>query len=247
MEVEFVEYVEPQEDWSIAEVAAKSFPPGWLSLANDCKEEFEHIDKIFKRKNITTFYPRKKDLFTAFDLTPLNKVKVVIFGKDPYHSSFEKDGVDVPTAMGLSFSVRRGAPIPPSLKNIFKELERSIPDFEAPKHGSLTKWAKQGVLMLNKCLTVTPGQAGSHGSIWDGFITHVLKYIFEHRPDTLFVLWGNDAQELKGQLGNHDYIESGHPSPLARSAKNPFSGNDHFVKINEYLKKKGMKPIDWTL
>lgn len=235
------------QDMTITNVVINKTPRGWEKVFHDSMSEFEFIDIIISSHEQLGFkvLPLRVDIFNAFYLTPLPRIKVVIMGQDPYHSITG----DVPTAHGLSFSVRKGNPIPPSLNNIYREIARSIPNFQYPTHGDLSGWAEQGVFMLNSCLTVNPHKAGSHGSIWGGFITRILTAIEQVNPRCIFVLWGKKAQEIKNMISSKsEILESTHPSPFsANRGINKFNGCDHFVKINRHLLDIGKRPIDWNL
>jgi uracil-DNA glycosylase len=182
-------------------------------------------------------YPPPKDIFRAFDLCPFDKVKVVILGQDPYHG--------VKQANGLCFAVHEGIPLPPSLQNIFKEIESDL-GYKSERNGDLSRWAKQGVLLLNATLTVKANRAGSHqGRGWEEFTDSAVKTLSDQRENLVFMLWGNYAKK-KGAVidrSKHLVLESAHPSPF--SADSGFFGNKHFSKANEYLKEKGEKEIDW--
>lgn len=184
-------------------------------------------------------YPPGPDMFNAFDHTPFDKVRVVILGQDPYHGPGQ--------AHGLSFSVQPGVRVPPSLQNIFKEIEGSL-GIPRPAHGCLTSWADQGVLLLNAVLTVEAGQAGSHQKKgWEGFTDAAIDALNRERDGLVFMLWGSHAQK-KGQLidaSRHLVLRSVHPSPL--SAHRGFLGCGHFAEANAYLEAKGEAPIDWSL
>lgn len=183
-----------------------------------------------------TVYPHPTNLFRAFDLTPFDQVKVVILGQDPYHGPKQ--------AHGLSFSVTEGVRNPPSLQNIFKEIESDIG--EKPSSGDLTRWAKQGVLLLNATLTVRAASAGSHqGKGWERFTDAVIKKLSDEREHLVFILWGNYARGKKSLIDweKHCVIESPHPSPF--SAHNGFFGSKPFSKANAYLAEQGIEPIDW--
>lgn len=191
-----------------------------------------------EREAGVTVYPPQKDVFNAFRFTELGDVKVVILGQDPYHGPGQ--------AHGLAFSVRPGVATPPSLLNMYKELEKSIPGFSRPAHGYLESWARQGVLLLNTVLTVRAGQAHSHASLgWETFTDKVIALINEHRENVVFLLWGSHAQKkgaiIDGQ--RHHILKAPHPSPL--SAHRGFFGCNHFVLANEWLEQHGEKPIDW--
>ncbi len=182
-------------------------------------------------------YPPPKNIFRAFDLTPFNKVKVVILGQDPYHG--------VGQANGLCFAVGEGVALPPSLQNIFKEIEQ---DTGPVKHktGDLERWAKQGVLLLNATLTVRARTAGSHqGKGWEEFTDAAIKTLSEEREHLVFILWGNYAKAKGAHIDRtkHLVIESPHPSPF--SAYSGFFGSKPFSKTNAYLKKQGLEEIDW--
>ena len=197
------------------------------------KELSDFLHEEYERK---TIFPPKKLVFSAFT-TDLNEVKVVILGQDPYHTPG--------AAEGLAFSVPNSQPIPPSLINIYKEIDADIGRHEC-KTGSLRAWQKQGVLLLNTVLTVEAHRAGSHrGRGWETFTTEVIKYLNENRPHLVFILWGRDARNKKTLIdtSRHLILESAHPSPL--SASNGFFGNHHFSKCNEYLKQHNLTEIKW--
>ena len=183
-------------------------------------------------------YPPGGAIFRAFDLTPVDQVKVVILGQDPYHGPGQ--------AMGLSFSVPDGVPAPPSLRNIFKEIEDDL-GIRMSGRPNLEKWARQGVLLLNAVLTVRAGEPTSHGAIgWQQFTDAVISYLSAHREGIVFLLWGRYAQEKAALIdaSRHHVLLAAHPSPLARGA---FFGCRHFSKTNEILLSEGKTPIDWQL
>jgi uracil-DNA glycosylase len=184
-------------------------------------------------------YPPGPEIFAAFDHTPFDSVRVVILGQDPYHGPNQ--------AHGLCFSVRPGVATPPSLLNIFKEIQRDL-GFRAPDHGCLTPWADRGVLLLNAALTVQQATAGSHqGKGWEGFTDAAIDALNREREGLVFMLWGSYAQK-KGQLidgSRHCILRSVHPSPL--SAHRGFIGCGHFSAANQYLESRGEPPIDWSL
>ena len=184
-------------------------------------------------------YPPGPEIFNAFAHTPFDKVRVVILGQDPYHGPGQ--------AHGLSFSVRPDVRVPPSLQNMFKEIEDCL-GIPRPDHGCLTPWADRGVLLLNAVLTVEAGQAGSHqGKGWEGFTDAAIDALNRERDGLVFMLWGSHAQR-KGQLidtQRHLVLRSVHPSPL--SAHRGFMGCGHFAKANAYLESRGEPPIDWSL
>lgn len=183
-------------------------------------------------------YPHPKNIFKAFELCPYDKVKVVILGQDPYHGQGQ--------AVGLSFSVPEGMKLPPSLQNIYKELESDV-GIIRKTNGDLTDWARQGVLLLNATLTVRAGQAGSHqGKGWEEFTDAVIKKLTNEREHLVFILWGNYARSKGAFIDRekHLVLESPHPSPF--SAHSGFFGSKPFSQTNEYLEKHGCSPIDWS-
>ena len=185
-----------------------------------------------------TVYPPGGSIFKAFDLCPLDKVKVVILGQDPYHNPGQ--------AMGLSFSVPEGVAAPPSLKNIFKEIESDL-GIRMSGSTDLTPWARQGVLLLNSVLTVRAGAAASHSGLgWQEFTDAVIRIISETQDGVVFLLWGNYAKTKAPliDISRHHILAAAHPSPLARGA---FFGCRHFSRANEILEYEGKSPIDWKL
>ena len=214
--------------------------PTWGRILKDEFEKDYFLKLIhFVRQQYTTqvCYPPGPLIFNAFWQTPIDQVKVVILGQDPYHGPGQ--------AHGLCFSVRDGIPFPPSLKNIFQEIhaETGAP---VPATGDLTRWARQGVFLLNTCLTVRQHQAFSHSNQgWETFTEHIIKYLNENRPHLVFILWGRDARSKKPMIDQtkHYIIESAHPSPL--SAYNGFFGSKPFSKCNNKLKEWGMEEIKW--
>lgn len=194
---------------------------------------------LAKEYGTRTVYPDMYDIFNALKYTSYSDVKVVIIGQDPYHGPGQ--------AHGLSFSVKKGIEPPPSLKNIFKEINDDL-NIEIPEHGELIKWAKQGVLLLNAVLTVRAGEANSHkGAGWEIFTDRVIQLLNERTEPMVFLLWGANARQKKSLITNraHMIFETVHPSPL--SAYNGFFGCKHFSGANEFLKKLGKTPIDWSL
>ena len=190
--------------------------------------------EYFSRK----IYPDMHDIFNALKYTPYNSVKAVILGQDPYHGPNQ--------AHGLCFSVQDGVQPPPSLVNIYKELHADL-GYEIPKSGNLTKWAKQGVLLLNTCLSVRAGQANSHsGKGWETFTDSVIRHLSARETPMVFILWGANARSKKKWISSqHLIIESAHPSPL--SCYNGFWGSRPFSRTNEFLVQNGISPIDWDL
>lgn len=236
------------QTWDIHRIAKEAPPSTWESVFGEANEELIEISRWLDEheRTLGAYYPNKEDIFAAFNYTPLSKVKVVILGQDPYHQTISLNGKSMPRAMGLSFSVRLGDEIPSSLKNIFIEMKDTVRGFIPPDHGDLREWTRQGVLLLNTCLTVQPGKAGSHGDIWLGFITKIFRAISVVNPQCIYVLWGKKAQELKPMLGEKSVVfEAAHPSGL--SAKKGFFKCNHFNLINETLIRQGKPGINWHL
>ncbi|MBE5878075.1 MAG: uracil-DNA glycosylase [Lachnospiraceae bacterium] len=200
------------------------------------KELFEFVKQEY---STTQVFPPADDIFNAFHLTPLHEVKVVIIGQDPYHN--------VGQAHGLCFSVKPDVDLPPSLVNIYQELEDDL-GCKIPNNGYLVKWAKQGVLMLNTVLTVRAHMANSHhGKGWEQFTDAAIRALNEQNRPIVFILWGRPAQMKKSMLTNpnHLILEAPHPSPL--SAYRGFFGSKPFSKTNQFLEERGLKPIDWQI
>lgn len=236
---------EIDQEWTVERIVKERVPKGWEEVFKEAMPELQDISDILneQEREYGTYYPLKRDLFRAFELTPAQKVKVVMLGQDPYPQTLLSG---LPRATGLSFSVRRDDEIPFSLKNIYKELEGSIEGFKAPCHGDLTEWAYQGVFLLNMCLTVIPGKPGSHKELWLGFIVKVLAYLAEIRPRCIYVLLGLEAQKVQKYLGERSIVfTSSHPS--GRSADKGFLGSKIFRKVNQQLIKQGETPIKWQL
>ena len=220
--------VKIEQSWKDA-LAGEFEKPYFASLVR-----FLHEEKAAGQR----IYPPGSRIFKAFELTPVDQVKVVILGQDPYHGAGQ--------AMGLSFSVPANIPAPPSLKNIFKEIHDDL-GITMSGYPDLEKWARQGVLLLNAVLTVRAGQPASHSNIgWTEFTDAVIKYISDHCTGVVFLLWGNFARSKKALIDTtrHYVLEAAHPSPLARGA---FFGCRHFSKTNEILAREGKTPIDWQL
>lgn len=204
------------------------------------KEYFQNIKNQLRSMKVQgrEIYPPGKLIFNAFNTTPFDKVKVIILGQDPYHNPGE--------AMGLSFSVPKGIKIPPSLKNIFKEISDDI-GCSIPNHGDLSYWAEQGVFLLNTILTVEKNLASSHKNIgWQYFTDSIIRHLSDKKEYLVFMLWGNFAKQKEVLIDRvkHLVLSSPHPSPLAGGG---FFGNHHFSQANEYLLRHNIKPIDWQI
>jgi uracil-DNA glycosylase len=214
----------------------------WKTVLQDEFEQpyFKQVAAFVKDEKTAgkIIYPPGSQVFTAFNTTPFDEVKVVILGQDPYHGQGQ--------AHGLSFSVAQGVAIPPSLQNIYKELKTDIPDFIIPTHGNLIEWAKQGVLLLNATLTVEKDKAGSHqGKGWEKFTDAVIQKLSKHKQHVVFLLWGKFAQSKASLIDHqkHLVLMAAHPSPF--SAYNGFFGCKHFSKTNAYLVQHQQAPINW--
>ncbi len=222
-------------------MSAIKMDESWLvHLKSEFEKEYMKNLKSFLQQEYSKgkiIYPSKENYFKAFQLTPFEKVKVVILGQDPYHGPGQ--------AHGLSFSVPAGVALPPSLQNIFKELQADL-GFTKPSSGNLEEWAKQGVFLLNSVLTVEGGQAASHQKKgWELFTDVVIQKLSEHRENLVFLLWGSYAQKKAAFVDRkkHYVLESVHPSPL--SAHRGFFGTKPFSKINNYLKENQVSEIKW--
>ena len=215
-----------EESWKTA-LKERFLSPEWETLSTFVKNEYK----------VAKVYPPPKYIFNAFDLCPFDRVKVVILGQDPYHGTAQ--------AHGLCFSVPKGVTIPPSLKNIYKELESDV-GIPIPATGNLEKWAEQGVLLLNATLTVRAGQPGSHQNKgWEEFTDDVIRRISDEKEHVVFMLWGNYAKAKRVLINTnkHLVLEAAPPSPF--SAYNGFFGCKHFSRANEYLRANGKKEIAW--
>ncbi|PMG39073.1 uracil-DNA glycosylase [Vibrio splendidus] len=221
-----------------------SAPKTWESIINDEREKayFQSVLAFVEqqRNSGKTIYPPQEQVFSAFDMTPFESVRVVVLGQDPYHG--------VSQAHGLAFSVLPGVKIPPSLRNMYKELAQDIEGFEIPNHGYLDSWASQGVLMLNTVLTVEEAKAHSHAKCgWETFTDAIIAELNQRSEPIIFLLWGAHAQK-KGQAidaDKHHVLTAPHPSPL--SAHRGFFGCQHFSTTNKLLSSMDQQPIDWRL
>lgn len=221
--------VKIEDSWKAA-LVEEFKQPYFQAVAQFLKKEKGEGKKI---------YPPGSLIFNAFNTTPLSKVKVVILGQDPYHNPGQ--------AMGLSFSVPRGVTVPPSLRNMYKELVSDV-GFTPPVHGDLTAWAEQGVFLLNAMLTVEKNKPSSHRDIgWQDFTDAVIRTLSRERENLVFMLWGAFAQKKAVLIDadKHLILKSPHPSPF--SANRGFFGNRHFSKANNYLEEKGLGAINWSL
>ena len=222
--------------WSVWRVATEAPPPGWTSAFKEAKEVKE-ISAVLEQDNAACgchFVPDTRDVFRALYLTPLQSVRVVIVGQDPYHT-MRKAG---PIADGLAFSVRPPNKPPPSERSIFAELKREYPDFQMPDTGSLVHWAEQGVLLLNISLTTRPKEANAHVWLWVPFIRRIFNAIAAVNPTCIYVLWGKEAQKIRRDIGPKSIVLEA-PHPITAQ----FYGNNHFREINSLIS----PPIDWSI
>jgi uracil-DNA glycosylase len=217
--------------------------PSWKARVGDYlqRDDMQALAAFLRQRKAAgaRIYPPGPQIFAALDATPFDEVKVVVLGQDPYHGSGQ--------AHGLCFSVQPGVAVPPSLQNIYKELQRDL-GIAPPGHGYLMSWARQGVLLLNAVLTVEDGRAGAHaGKGWEGFTDKIVETLGREREHLVFMLWGSYAQKKGAVIDprRHRVLKAPHPSPL--SAHRGFIGCGHFSAANEYLARHGKAPIDWSL
>lgn len=238
----------PTQDWTVYDVATKCVPTGWEGVFENATPELRQISEVLEKdkSRFGQFYPHNSHLFAAFEAVPLNIVRVILIGQDPYPTLLSNGKC---RAIGRSFSVRKDDDIPQSLSNMFKELEDSIEGFKIPSHGNLRSWEKQGVLLLNTSLTYSPGrkQAGEKShfqyGVWFPFLIKVFNAIAEVNPRCIYLLLGREAEKLDQYLGDKAHrIIAAHPSPL--SAHRGFFGSKCFARVNEILVDN---PIDWNL
>lgn len=241
---EIVEYVSNNLSFVESLPLLKNRVGTWKTAFDKARGELQQIASILddETQKFTHPVPNKNDTFKAFELTPLNEVKVVIIGQDPY----PQINNGTPMAKGLSFSVDKDVAIPVSLNNIFKEIKMEYPEWNRPDNGDLTKWTKQGVLLLNSCLTCRPGESGSHSKykLWLPFILKIIKEIEAVNPNCIYVMWGAQAQRMTEYLGDKTIkLEAAHPSGF--SASRGFFKCGHFKSINDILIKNQKIPIEW--
>lgn len=224
---------------TIYEVSEKYNVGDWREFFSTQEENLKTISAIVEKneKKHGTFIPGREQLFLAFKKTQLRHLKVIIVAQDPYPNRAN--------AMGLALSTPRDVKVSASMKTVFKEIADNMPNFEIPDHSDLTKWAQQGVLLLNMRLTVHEGLPGKYNNCWEGFTNNLIAYIKEKAPNTLFMLWGGIARKLSTDLEGMNVLEAAHPSPMNQGGG--FLGCKHFQKANLYLKSVKQEPIDWNL
>ena len=228
----------------------------WKKFINEeIKKDYFNIilEKLNKEDKLV--FPFPENVFETFKYCKLKKIKCVILGQDPYINHQIIEDKIIPQAMGMSFSVPESVKIPPSLKNIYKELEESIDEFKAPKHGNLSRWVQEEkIILLNASLTVIEKKSNSHAKLWKPFTDNLIKYISDNTENVVFILWGNFAKSKASliDMTKHKIISGVHPSPLSanyklRGTNKSFFGNNHFIKVNNYLEKNKIKKINWSL
>lgn len=224
------------EEWSIEDIVKRCPPAGWDELFRDVNSPYYVMDEIVdvseilesEERTVGRFFPLKRNIFKAFDMTPLNNVKVVLIGMDPYPTLLSNGTC---RAQGLSFSVSPNDVVPTSLNNMYTELRNTVQGFSTPCHGDISLWAKRGVLLLNACLTVQNGVSGSHGKIWLGFLSKVLALLASQRPHAVYILLGRDAQKLEKMIGDKSIkIMATHPSgksAYGKGGKKGYTSNNN--------------------
>ena len=237
-----IEFDDSEYDYktlNLMEFLKHSTPSGWtdfFSQSNVQEILQDSSDELLKLGERETIYPSMENIFRAFYLVPLNEIKIVILGQDPFFNG---------SAVGLAFSVKKGNAINPSLRNIQQEVSSCGFDVDK-KQGDLTQWAKQGVFLINTALTVKEGSAGSHLKVWSKFTQELIKYITDKRDDLVFILWGEKAQAYKKYFSKDQFtVETSHPSPL--SASRGFLGSQCFVEANSYLLAANKDEVDWSI
>lgn len=217
------------------------FPEGWKNELDECKSNIEEIADVLDEKD---WIP--DDVYAALRHVPLHKVRVVIVGQDPYIQVVSINGKTCTRATGYAFSQRRGDKISASLKNVFKELEDTVPEFKTPAHGDLTSWCDQGVLLLNMCLTVDRGgPSASHGRLWEDVVYKLIRALSRQKDDVIYLLWGKKAQLIAKWVNSKGTVlTAAHPSPTSSSG---FFGCDHFNQVNTILTARNEEPIYWPI
>ena len=247
----YPEIDEDDDKWTINKIAREATPHGWEDVFKASLKEIDNVSRFLKGQY---YFPLKKDLFRAFYYTPLEEVKVILIGQDPY-PQMDKTR-QYPIAQGMAFSMPRNENVSKSMQNVYKELKREYgDDFTIPNHCDLTSWAQQGVLLLNASLTRDPKKSKDDKSqhfdsgLWNNVMKSIITKIKEHNKNVIFIVWGGKAKALLNLCGldNVLSLECGHPSPMGRFARIPFEGNDHFIKCNAMLLEQDREPIDWQV
>lgn len=233
------------QSWTLLDIVAKACPPSWEPVFEESKEDLKRINQFLMEIEASgrMWYPLKADLFRVFYLLKVHNVKCIIWGQDPYPGTNKSTGL--PIAMGISFGTHKGNPIPASLVNMYKRLAATVPGFVYPAHADLTSWVEQGVLLVNKCLTLDPGNPNSHKDLWSEFTTRVIQYIDKVNPNCVYVLLGNHAQQLARYTTSKNIVMTSHPS--GQGAHYGFNTSDIFNDVNKILVNQGKTPIDWNV
>lgn len=236
---------EIDQSWTLMDIVSKRCPESWGPVFEQSKEDLKRINDFLLDIELSgrMWYPLKRDLFKSLELIKVHLVKFVIIGQDPFPGTNSSTGL--PIAMGLSFSTDRSNKIPGSSVNIFKVLQKTVPGFIYPSHSDLSSWARQGGLLWNKCLTLDPGNPGSHKDLWAEFTTRLIQYIDKVNPNCIYVLWGNHAQQLARYTNSKNILMTSHPS--GQGAHYGFNNCNHFNEINQILVSQGKTPINWNL
>jgi uracil-DNA glycosylase len=236
-----------KKNWSIETIAKECTPWSWDRVFNDAKDELKDISEMIENRK-TQLCPQKQNIFNAFHMTPLHKIKVVILSDSPYCEINEFTGL--PRDIGLAYSQSRQDLPSQAIKNIFTELKNEYPEYQVPNHGNLVEWASRGVLLLNACLTTDINVRSAHMRLWMGFIHYVINALMVRHPNMIYLFWGNKCDDIKTMLNNKCVIlEAGNPHSKYQS-KDPrfaFLGCGHFRKVNDILKQRGEKEIDWSV
>lgn len=227
--------------------ASKLVQNGWEETFKDAIPELKHISTLLDvRKKLGTYYPKPEDCFNAFKLCSLENIKVILVDYQPYYGTVSSEGKVVSKATGLSFSVRNDDAIPKSIKNMYTELKNTIPEFQAPEHGNLEEWAKQGVLLINNTLTVSQQKLNIDVSeLWYGFLNKIFKAIKKSNPNVIVLLWGRKVQCITKILPDSFVILETLSQPDGYKADTEFLGCNHFTKVNELLEKQNKTKIIW--
>lgn len=242
-------YIKPKIDqtWTILRIAQEAYPLSWEQVFKDGISELTHIsNKLDTEAVFGDYFPRKEDLFNAFKYTPLNKVKVVILHDQPYNTLTTINDKPVPKDFGLDFSLRPQDTLSKTLQNIYEELHNEYPSHPIPAHGDLRCWCRQGVLLLNKSLTISKNTSHLKWDLWLGFLNKVFKAINKVNPNCIFLLWGQEAQKVQVMLPD-SFVVLQTSSPVGYGANCGFLGSNHFKMANDELIKQKKEPIDWRV
>jgi uracil-DNA glycosylase len=235
------------QSWTILKISEEAYPSSWEDVFKEAKPELAHISKkLDDEKRFGEYLPRKEDLFNAFKFTPLNKIQVVILHDQPVHTMTTINNKTLPKDYGMAFSLRPEDTLSPVLKTIYQELLNEYPTYNQPSHGDLRHWCQQGVLLINKCLTISKQQSHLKWDLWLGFLNKVFKAITKVNPYTIFLLWGQEAQKVIPMLPD-SFIVLETSSPSGYFANCGFLGCNHFKMVNDELIKQKRTPIDWQI